>query len=868
MGSARPASRSTARCSPTSPCVIPWRSSSSRRSPSRHSDHARPPGGPHRAAGASAGDSAGGRTPAPGSQDRDPRAQSRHTHPDSRARPEARPVFQKRSRRGGERAEARVRSRVRGPGARAQARRRLRDRPRPDHARARRLAGRPPPRHAGRERDLRHLSRAGLHPCGRAGSRDRAVQLLRAQLPQGPSRARRAGLVLSWRRPPAPHAHVAGADPHAGALPAAHPRRHSGPGVPARPVRRVPLPRVRADRGPGRRRGNQLRRFQGHPRHLRPALLHSRHPGAVPAVVLSVHRAVGRDGRAVPDLQGRGVRYLQADGLDGDPRLGAGSSRRARELRRLERAVLGLRMGHGPRAHRHDPPRHRRHPAAPRERRALPRAVRGRGPVIVSRRWLEALLGRPLDAREVAERLTMHAAAVDAVVPLHTDLGDVLIGRVLEVKKHPNADRLSLCRVDAGGAGGPVEVVCGAPNVQAGKTYPYAPVGATLPGGLKLERRKIRGVESNGMLCSAKELGLGEDHAGILELDTTAPPGSRFLDVVPVADHQIVIDVPANRPDLLCHKGVARELAAVLGGTVKLPPIPAPAGGTARAGGDAAGRSRPAAATSGVVDGVEVRLEDPEGAPRYMIAVIRGVKVAPSPGWLTGRLASIGQRSINNVVDATNYILFELNQPLHAFDLAKLSGPAVVVRRAKPGEKIVTLDGLTRTLTPDMTAICDAKRPTIIAGIMGSADSEVSAATTDLVLECAFFQPTRIRRTRRALELSSESSYRFERGIDMLGMPDALRRAIELIVAVAGGELREPPLDLWPEPQQEKTIFLRPERVAHLLGVPVEPAEIERRLTAVGFFLAPKDGRLAVQVPGWRPAVTREVDLIEAVARA
>ena len=212
--------------------------------------------------------------------------------------------------------------------------------------------------------------------------------------------------------------------------------------------------------------------------------------------------------------------------------------------------------------------------------------------MIVSRRWLEALLGRTLDAREVAEQLTMHAAAVDGVVPLHQDLGDVLIGRVLEVTKHPNADRLSLCRVDAGGAE-PVDVVCGAPNVQAGKTYPYAPVGATLPGGVKLERRKIRGVESNGMLCSAKELGLGDDHAGILELDTTAPPGSRFLDAVPVADHQIVTDVPANRPDLLCHKGVARELAAVLGGTVKLPPISgAGSAATAAEGGVPAGRGR------------------------------------------------------------------------------------------------------------------------------------------------------------------------------------------------------------------------------------------------------------------------------------
>ena len=479
--------------------------------------------------------------------------------------------------------------------------------------------------------------------------------------------------------------------------------------------------------------------------------------------------------------------------------------------------------------------------------------------MIVSRRWLEALLDRPLDPRDVADRLTLHAAAVDAIVPLHQDLDDILIARVLEVKKHPDADRLSLCLVDRGGGAGPVEVVCGAPNVQAGKSYPYAPVGAVLPGGLKLERKKIRGVESNGMLCSAKELGLGADHAGILELDTTAAPGTRFIDAMGIADHQIVIDVPANRPDLLCHKGVARELGASLGAPVKLPPIP---------GAKPLSGSPPARQPArGVVDGVEVRLEDPEGAPRYMIAVIRGVRVGPSPAWLAQRLAAVGQRPINNVVDATNYILFELNQPLHAFDLAKLRGPAVVVRRARPGEKIVTLDGVTRTLTADMTAICDAQHPTIVAGVMGSAESEVSTGTRDLVLECAYFQPTRIRRTRRALELSSESSYRFERGIDMLGMPDALRRAIELIVAVAGGEVRAPTLDLWPGPQQERTIFLRPERVSRLLGVTIDRPEVERLLTAVGFFVAPKDARLAVQVPGWRPDVTREVDLIEEVAR-
>src|SRR5438094_2357747 len=485
--------------------------------------------------------------------------------------------------------------------------------------------------------------------------------------------------------------------------------------------------------------------------------------------------------------------------------------------------------------------------------------------MIVSRSWLEALLGRPLEGNDIADRLARQVAPVDGVVPIHQDLREVVIARVLEVKQHPNADRLSLCQVDAGN-GTPLEGVCGAPNVQAGKLYPFAPVGATLPGGLKLERRKIRGIESNGMLCSAKELGLGADQAGILELDTKAPPGTPFLEAIPIADEQIIIDVSANRPDLLCHKGVARELAVSLGVTVKLPEI-------RRADGQMGGRAvtahqpRRPSAHQGVIDGVEIRVVDPEGAPRYMIAVMRGVKVQPSPAWLAARLQAIGQRSINNIVDATNYILFEINQPLHAFDLAKLRGPAVVVRRAKPGEPIVTLDGVARKLTPEMTAICDAERPQIVAGVMGSTESEVSAATTDIVLEAAYFQPTRIRRTRRTLGLSSESSYRFERGIDILAMPDALARAIDLSRAVAGGELRGPPIDLWPEPQKPHSVFLREARVSHLLGVPVARREIERLLSAVGFVAAPKDDRMAVQVPGWRPDVTREVDLIEEVAR-
>src|SRR5260370_3654631 len=242
--------------------------------------------------------------------------------------------------------------------------------------------------------------------------------------------------------------------------------------------------------------------------------------------------------------------------------------------------------------------------------------------MIGARRWLEALLGRPLEGKDVADRLARQVAPVDGVVPIHQDLRDVLSGRVLEVRQHPNADRLSLCLVDAGGSV-PLEVVCGAPNVQAGKSYPFAPVGATLPGGLKLERRKIRGVEANGMLCSAKELGLGVDHEGILELDTKAPPGTPFLQAIPIADEQITIDVSANRPDLLCHKGVARELAVSLGATVKLPEIP----NGRLEGWKVRTKNLPTLQPSNAfVDGVAVRLQDPEGAPRYMAAVIAAVQ--------------------------------------------------------------------------------------------------------------------------------------------------------------------------------------------------------------------------------------------------
>jgi phenylalanyl-tRNA synthetase beta chain len=478
--------------------------------------------------------------------------------------------------------------------------------------------------------------------------------------------------------------------------------------------------------------------------------------------------------------------------------------------------------------------------------------------VKASLRWISDLLGAPLEVRDALDRFPMLGVPVDGVEPLHQDLGQVIVAEVLEVAPHPNADRLSLCKVNTGSA--IVGVVCGAKNVTAGRRYPFAAVGTTLPGGLVLERRKIRGEYSEGMLCSARELRLGDDQEGILELDTAAPAGTPFLEAVPVADTRLELDVTPNRPDLLSHVGLARDLGAALGRRVKLPALV-----------DAAAARPPraarAAGAAGTTDGVRVVIEDAEGCPRYLAAVLRGARVGPSPDWLRRRIEAAGARSISNIVDATNYILLEVGQPLHAFDLAKLAGPAIVVRKARPGEAIVTLDGVRRALTPAMTVIADQRDAQAVAGVMGGAASEVSAGTTDILLECAYFDPRRTRATRRKLGLATEASHRYERGVDHDALPDHLARALDLLVQVAGGTVAGVPVDVYPSPIPATTIFLRDARVAHLLGVEVPRAEIERVLTVLGCVVSPKGDRLAVQVPTYRPDLTREVDLIEEVAR-
>ena len=479
----------------------------------------------------------------------------------------------------------------------------------------------------------------------------------------------------------------------------------------------------------------------------------------------------------------------------------------------------------------------------------------------ISRKWLEAFLRRPLESRELAAKLAMLGAPVDAIEPLNPGLEDIVIGLVEAAVPHPNADRLRLCTVNDGSATRH-QVVCGASNVQAGKKYPFAPLGATLPGGLRIEKRKLRGVASEGMLCSARELGLGQDHDGIMELDTPAAPGTRLLEALPLSDERLVLDVTPNRPDLLGHKGVARELAHAYGTALRLPELPGSLGPTAPS-------PRKADGDEATVGGVRIRIDYPEGCRRFLGAVIRGVKVGPSPAWLAQRINAIGMRSINNVVDATNYVMFELNQPMHPYDIAKVKGPEIVVRRAHVGETLVTLDDVTRKLTVDMAVIADAGGSVGVAGVMGAAHVEVSEATTDVFLECAWFDPRGIRRTRRALNLSSEASYRFERGVDLWNGPEAIRRCIDIVLATAGGALAEPPVDVFPLVTHPPRIFLRPARVTRLLGIELPWKDVEHALGAIGATVLskPDDGRMAVDVPGWRPDLVKEVDLVEEIAR-
>ncbi len=478
--------------------------------------------------------------------------------------------------------------------------------------------------------------------------------------------------------------------------------------------------------------------------------------------------------------------------------------------------------------------------------------------MIVSHAWLRSFVPHDRNAQEIGELLNDHSVTLDGLESLRSDIASIVVGLVVEQAKHPDSDHLSITKVDDG-SGTLLDVVCGAPNVTAGVKYPFARTGTTMPDGLQIAKRKIRGQTSNGMLCSARELKLSTEHDGILALTTDAAPGTPILAVLgEVGDSQLNLDVLPNRPDLLSHRGMAREVSALVGVPLSRGDLAADALPTIQVTrGD----------TSATADGVTIRLEDTASCPRYVGIVIRGVTIGPSPDWLRERLEAAGSRSINNVVDATNYALLGLGQPVHAFDLSKLEQQMIVVRPTRDGESIVTIDGTDRNLPAGTTVICDGGSPTAVAGVMGGRASEVTGHTTDILLEVANFDARFVRRVRRALHLITDASYRYERGIDDAASPDVALQCAALITRVAGGAVTAH-LDVGRVPPAREVVSLRPSRVAQLLGDPVPVDDIVRILSALGCSVEHADAdRLSVAPPTWRQDLLLEVDLIEEVVR-
>ena len=490
----------------------------------------------------------------------------------------------------------------------------------------------------------------------------------------------------------------------------------------------------------------------------------------------------------------------------------------------------------------------------------------------ISYAWLKSVApGLNESPEELAERLALLGAPVEEITPVSAGLEDVIIGEVKTVRDHPNADRLLLCEVYNGEE--VVQVVCGAPVVEEGGYYPFAPVGVTLPSGLELKRAKIRGEYSNGMLCSEKELGLGRDQSGIMLLSGEllsgeVSAGQSLIEALGLDDVRMDVEVTPNRGDWLSHVGIAREVApdGVAGVTLANVPGASPL--------DIEVKSGEHEVSHGAVT---IRIDEPKQCYRFLGAIIRGVKVEPSPQWMAARLRAVGQQPINNVVDATNYVMLEMGNPMHAYDLGKLEGSSLIVRNATKGETLETLDGLEHKFDNEMLVICDTAVPHDIAGIMGGMHSSVTADTTDILIECALFEPKSIRRTRRSLGVSTEASFRFERGVDPEGHLPAVKRVLEVVLATAGGEVDGPILEVLPRPWEPSALVLRPARVEQVLGVRFEDAELEALLTPLGFTVQNGSGEgdgggggeLSVIVPGYRSYdVTREIDLIEEISRA
>ena len=461
--------------------------------------------------------------------------------------------------------------------------------------------------------------------------------------------------------------------------------------------------------------------------------------------------------------------------------------------------------------------------------------------------WLREYVAVAASAAEIAARLAVSTCEVErlarhGVPDVDGNLGRFRVGRVLAADKHPNADRLQLCRVDVGEPE-PLQIVCGAWNFGAGATVAVALPDAVLPGGVRLERRKLRGEASEGMILAEDEVELGTDHSGIMVLDDSLEPGTPLGDVLPLGEDVLELETTPNRPDLLSVYGVAREVAALF--DAELAPWP---GVEPQRGGD---------------EPVDVRVDDLEGCPRYIGRLFRDVRIAPSPPWLRARLIAAGMRPISNVVDVTNYVMLALGNPLHAFDHETLAGGRVAVRRAHEGEELRTLDGQVRKLDTRDVMITDGERSIAIGGIMGGEETEVGEATSTILLEAANFEPLAILRTSERLGLRTEGSTRWEKGVDPHLAPHAARLATQLLVELAGARWTGES-DVHGELPERPVIRLRPDRASALIGLEIPVGEQLGTLARLGF----EGDADAVRVPTWRARdVTREIDLVEEIAR-
>ncbi len=469
--------------------------------------------------------------------------------------------------------------------------------------------------------------------------------------------------------------------------------------------------------------------------------------------------------------------------------------------------------------------------------------------MLASYKWLCELAGFSPSPRELAEKFTFSGLEVAEVIHRRAEFDNVVIARVVEKVAHPDSRKLSLVKVDDGTQIWPV--VCGAANCPtAGGTVVLAKEGARF-GDLVIAPRKVGGYESSGMLCSEEELNLGPDSDGIIVLeDLDVPSGTPVVDALDLEDWIFELEVTPNRPDALYHRGLAREMCLLFDKPF-------------------ASRARPAAPalTQAAADVVAVSIESPEGCPRYAASVVQNLVVAPSPFPLRYRLHNLGIRPISNIVDMTNSILMEFGQPLHAFDLDKLEAGKIVVRMATDGEKMTTLDEVERTFSATDLLICDGAKPVAVAGVMGGLDSEVTAGTKRILIECAYFNPSSVRRTSRKLKLSSESSYRFERGVDPNHEPEVLAAANAMACELGGGSALHGIVDAYPTPVAPIEVLFRPERYTKVMGHNVEPDQMARLLEGLGAKVSAVGPDFKVAIPTHRPDMEREIDLIEEVAR-